>query len=197
MNIFDGADIDQNILEQTNPVFNTAPYFWLFLGLCASGEDVRSSLLQPEEPSSGSAFLTSLYYKLAVFVCLLLCVGSWISLNTERNRELADLQAMALANARSRTFIDPSFLRDGNVSYYWYDKKEDAIFPTFSDMPEPYGLGTGNSSGGLSAFAKENGFFYSNYDENVDYTDKVLVVAAALDPEGQVQIAMNWYAPHA
>ena len=180
-----------------NPVFNTAPYLWLFLGLSASGEEDRESFLQPSESTSGNAFLTALFTRLAVLVCLLLCVGAWLSLNNERNNELADLRAMDDANALANKHIDSSVLRDGSISYYWYDKRRNTLTPTFSDAPAPYGLGTGNTGGGAQAFADDKGYMFNNYDESIDYTDKLIVVAAGLNPEGGVQIAMNWYAPEA
>ena len=180
-----------------NPVFNTAPYLWVFLGLSAGGEEDRESFLQPSESTSGNAFLTALFTRLAVLVCLLLCVGAWLSLNSERNNELADLRAMDDANALANKYIDSSILRDGSISYYWYDKRRNTLTPTFSEMPAPYGLGTGNTGGGAQAFADDKGYMFNNYDESIDYTDKLIVVAAGLNPEGGVQTAMNWYAPEA
>lgn len=177
-----------------NPIFNTAPYLWLFLGLSTTGDDEKS-LLRPEEASSENAFLTALFTRLAVLVCLLLCVGAWLSLNNERNNELADLHAMDDANTLATKFIDASVLRDDNISYYWYDKNKNTLTPVFSDAPEPYGLGTANSAGGVQAFSADKGYRFTNYDESVDYTDKLLVVAAANNPESGVQIALNWYTP--
>jgi len=100
---------------------------------------------------------------------------------------------MQAAENAAREYVDPSTVRD-SAAYYWYDKKKGYLYPAFMAPPEPYGVGGANAGGGKTVFRQENGYIYK-YEENEDYSDKLIVVAVAANPSDELQVAVTWYTP--
>lgn len=176
-----------------NPVYNSAPYFWLFLGLTTGVCAGETPLLCPAQAENGREKGAVHFVRLGILVCVLLCLAAAVSLLGERDRELEDLSTMQTAENKAREFVDPASVRE-KAAYYWYDKEKKYLYPTFMAPPEPYGVGGTNAGGGSAAFTRENGYVYK-YDENDDYSDKIVVVAVAANPADELQVAVTWYTP--
>jgi len=176
-----------------NPVYNSAPYFWLFLGLTTGVCAGEKPLLCPESAEESSEKGAVHFTRLGLLACVLLCAAAALSLRGERSRELEDLRTMQAAENAAKKFIEPSTVRD-SAAYYWYDKKKGYLYPAFMAPPEPYGVGGINAGGGSVVFWQENGYIYK-YEENVDYSDKLIVVAVAANPSDELQVAVTWYTP--
>lgn len=176
-----------------NPVYNTAPYFWLFLGLTAAGT-AGAPVPQQAEGGRREEARTTLCVRLAVIAFLLLCFGAWLSRYRESLLEREDLRTMQAAEAAAMEYASPSTFKEDVASYYWYDKKNGFLFPSFTTAPEPYGLGSANDAEALRKFQVKNGRTY-NYDGSEDYTDKVVLVMASVDPDGNLLVTTAWYTP--
>lgn len=178
-----------------NPVFNTAPYFWMFLGLTATVSSAEEPLFQTEKDAPSAMEKRTVVYTLTlVLILVLLALGTLWSHHNENRREYEDIQTMQTAETVAKKYIDPSTIKDGSIAYYWFDKNKGMLLPTFMDAPAPYGLGSAHSAGGITDFYKDNGFVY-RYDEATDYTDRLIVIAATPDPDVGLKVAMNWYQP--
>lgn len=177
-----------------NSVFNTAPYFWLFLGFAAAVREGEMPLLCPtEESAEHDRKGAGLVVVLGLALCIVLGIAAGLSLKKERDLELADLRAMHDAETAARETIDPAALGK-ETAHYWYDKEKGMIYPVYLPRPEPCGMGSSNSGGGRLAYYEENGYAY-RYDESTDYTGKTLLVAAAADDAGGMKVAVTWYGP--
>ncbi len=177
-----------------NSVFNTAPYFWLFLGLAAAVCEGEMPLLYPtEESGEHGGKGAALVVLSGLALCVLLGIAAGLSLKRERDLELSDLYTMRDAEAAARELIDPASLGE-ETAYYWYDKQGRIVYPAYLAQSAPCGMGSANSGGGLQAYYEENGYAY-RYDESEDYTDKTLLIAAAADDDGGMKVAMVWYGP--
>ena len=176
-----------------NPVYNTAPYFWMFLGITAGVCADELPLLCPGEDTGGSRIRTHAFAALGAACCVLLCIPAAVSLKNERDRELEDLKAMLSAQESVTRFVGPEVLK-GEIGYYWYDKKEDMIFPAYMVPPEPYGMGSPNSGGGTEMFLKTYGRTY-DYDESRDYRGELILAVAVEEPGVGVKYALAWYNP--
>ena len=176
-----------------NPVYNSAPYFWLVLGLTTGVCAGEKPLLCPETAEEGEEKGAVHFIRLGVLMCVLLCIAAALSLRGERSRELEDLRTMQAAENAARKYIDPSTVRE-SAAYYWYDKKKGYLYAAFMAPPDPYGVGSANAGGGRTVFLRENGYVYK-YEEDGDYSDKLIVVAAAANPSDELQVAVTWYAP--
>ena len=176
-----------------NPVYNTAPYFWLTLGLTTGVCAGEKPLLCPAQTEGGPEKGAVHFVRLSLLLCVLLCLAAAMSLLGERSRELEDLRTMQAAESSAMKFVEPSSVKD-KAAYYWYDKKKEYLYPAFMAPPEPYGAGGTNAGGGSAAFLRDNGYVYK-YDENDDYSDKIIVVAVAAGPADELQAAVTWYTP--
>lgn len=176
-----------------NPVYNSAPYFWLFLGLTTGVCAGEKPLLCPKTADKGGEKGAVHFTRLGLLTCVLLCAAAGLSLHGERSRELEDLRTMQAAENTAKEFVDPSTVRE-SAAYYWYDKEKDYLYPAFMAPPAPYGAGGTNAGGGRTVFLQENGYVYK-YEENEDYGDKLIVVAVAANPADELQVAVTWYTP--
>lgn len=177
-----------------NSVFNTAPYFWLFLGLAAAVCEGETPLLCPTEESAEHGGKGSgVVVLLGLALCVMIGIAAGLSLKKERDLELTDLRIMRDAETAARETIDPAALGEEAVPF-WYDKQKGTVCPAYMTQPEPYGQGSANSGGGLMAFYEQNGYAY-HYDESTDYTGKTILVAAAADDDGGLKVAVTWYGP--
>ncbi|MBR1566049.1 MAG: O-antigen ligase family protein [Oscillospiraceae bacterium] len=176
-----------------NPVYNTALYFWLVLGLTTGVCAEEKPLLCPESAEESGEKGAVHFTRLGLLACVLLCVAAALSLRGERSRELEDLRTMQAAENAAREYVDPSTVRE-SAAYYWYDKKKGYLYPAFMAPPDSYGVGSTNAGGGRTVFGQENGYVYK-YEENEDYSDKLIVVAVAANPSDELQVAVTWYAP--
>lgn len=171
-----------------NPVFNTAPYFWLFLGLTAGVCPGETPLLSPVDDGrdeKGSVLLTLL----GVLLCVSLCVCAGLSRRAERRLELTDLETMRAAETAARKAIDPAML-GGETAYSWYDREKDTLRSASLRPPAPYGAGSFRDAESAAYFQK-NGYFYL-YDESADYSGQVLVVVTMADEDGSLKVGMRW-----
>ena len=176
-----------------NPVFNSAPYLWLFLGLTTGVCAGEKPLLCPEPAEDGSEKGAVCFVLLGLLLCVLLCLAAAVSLRSERSRELEDLRTMQAAENAVKKYVDPSTLGN-SAAYYWYDKTKEYLYPAFMAPPEPYGVGTANDGGGSAVFRRQSGYVYK-YQDGEDYSDKLILVAAAANPADELQIAMAWCTP--
>ena len=170
-----------------NPVYNTAPYLWLFLGL-AAGEETPVLCAQAcgEKTGRGTARLTLL----SVLICVLVCFGAWSSLQKEREAELTDLQTMLDAEIAAKEMLTPEMLGE-EPAFFWYEKRGKIVYPITMTEPKPYGKGGWNNGGGRLDFYNEYGKLYS-YDENENYTDKMIIIAASKDANDAINIIPFW-----
>ena len=176
-----------------NPMFNTAPYLWLFLGLITVPGESDEPVICPEENLETSGGLTRTRKKLIAALCLIAVIiglaGVWVALNrrTERNSEAADIELMHVAEASARWYIatqDPS-----ETCSFWLDAGSFSLIPDTEPMPAGYGLGTARRGGGTSLYPD----LADSYDEGISYTDKILAVT--IIPESGL-IVTEWVPAH-
>ena len=179
-----------------NPVFNTAPYFWMFLGM-TTADGVNPPLLsidpdaaaaQLSEKSSGRRVGIIIGIG-AVLLAGILGGSLYLARQTEKSNEAADLQCM-----RSAESVCLLNLKNGNAQVgdaYWFDANTYALLPIEEPAPQPYGLGTTQQGGALDPFQLEFGSRYS-YDEATDYRKMVIKINILQDANGEPQIELNW-----
>lgn len=173
-----------------NPVFNTAPYHWMFLGLTmAAGETLfrvegqeRLLVLRKRQ------LLTGLIAAAVVAVAIL---GGWLYLSgqTEAAKENSDLQCMRGAEMIALLTDKEGELAPGE---YWFDGYAYTLLPGDEAMPEGYGQGTGRRAGATKAFRAEFGTDYG-YDEGENYEGAVLrVTVEKTAAEPTIRLAWVW-----
>ena len=182
-----------------NPVFNTAPYFWMFLGM-TTADGVNPPLLSID-PDAAAAQLSAKSSGRRVGIIIgigaaLLAgiVGGSLYLNhqTEKTNETADLQCMR--GAESVCLLG---LKTGNAQIgetYWLDAGSYALIPIREPAPQPYGMGTARQGGALAPFLSEYGSNYS-YDEAADYREMVIKINILQAADGEPRIELNWVKP--
>ena len=179
-----------------NPVFNTAPYFWMFLGM-TTADGVNPPLLSIE-PDAMEKQLSAKPSRRRVgiligigAVMLAGIVGGslYLSHQTEKTNEAADLQCMRIAENVSRMWLRSGQVNTGET--YWFDANNYALIPDDEPAPTPYGLGTSHIGGALKPFIREYDLQYS-YDEAVDHREMVIKVNIYEGADGEPQIEMIW-----
>lgn len=179
-----------------NPVFNTAPFFWLFLGLTTATKEREKPLLCLEEAELEARLFAKTKVRrvaalLAVGAVLLagvLLLKDHLAATTEKENEKADLYAMRLA-ALGVDFAQLS--GELKATEFWFDAGTLSLIPASEPAPAPYGLGTARKGGGLADFQAEEGLEF-DYDESMDYTDKILSVTVTEDASGATQTTVQW-----
>ena len=186
-----------------NPVFNTLPYFWLFLGLATLGPE--GALISPAAAGAADRLLAKTQKKrflsriapfAAALVLVVIGLALWLSRRTECSMETADLQSMRGAETTAALLF-----RDAppeEAESYWYDIQQFALIPASEAMPQPYGMGTPRRGNALRPFSEEFGKSYE-YDESWDYRNRILRVTVSPDAAGGLSISVDWveYAPPA
>lgn len=174
-----------------NPIFHTAPYFWLFLGLStATSESVQPVLYfegdgmipQPSKKQLryGGQIMSALLCVLATMILYAWSLGR----SQEYINEYADMQAMRNAEL---TVQVGTFNGSGD---YWYDAITYKLIPIDEPAPAPYGLGTKAFGESLNLFNQAFGTNY-DYDERADYMDKVIKVHVEGTGEN-MEISVEW-----
>ena len=179
-----------------NPVFNTAPFFWMFLGLTTCGDEPPILSLQDANVSERLFAKTekkSAIKKIAPIAVLgvLVIVGVTIFYNykIENANEKADLQSMYMAeNMTKLNFIDK---KPEGTEDYWFDCYGLSLIPTDEKMPAPYGLGERRKGNAVAAFVSETGKNYE-YDEGCDYRNKIIRVTVTPDENGDISVSVEW-----
>ena len=175
-----------------NPMYNTAPYFWLFLGLSAGTVSSQKPLLCPApirenpprrglSPSAGIALLT-------VFLLSLICVFSFIlSMRNEKNRELADLEGIQCAVLAAQSVIDEGSLSE--YTEYYYDPENFCLIRVGDGLPEGTGLGTDLDAHIAEEFAAVYGTDYS-YSGRQSYYNQIILLS--IDPANNNAVNISW-----
>ncbi len=179
-----------------NPVFNTAPFFWMFLGLTSCGDE--PPLLSLEDAAVSERLFAKTEKKSAVkkilpiaAVGVILIVGVTVFYNykIENSNEKADLQSMYMAeNVAKLNYLKKQ--PEGTESF-WFDCFGLALVPTDEKMPAPYGLGESRKGKGTAAFVAETGKEYE-YDEGIDYRNKIIRVDVKTDDNGELSVSVAW-----
>ena len=174
-----------------HPVYNTTPYFWLFLGMITVMNEQDTTCLQIvsiENDMEKKKIRTTVF---AILFFLVFCFGIAAyrqSHGAEKTRENADLLAMYNAELTTQLRIRSGTIEEGE---YWYDVNDFALLPVTKDAPEAYGEGTRNTGDGTKEFEEKYEISYQ-YDEAEDYTDKVIKVIVNPDTE---EIIVKWVTP--
>lgn len=182
-----------------NPVFNTAPCFWMFLGM-TTADGVNPPLLSID-PELAEARLSAKSSRRRVGILIgtgaallagILGGSLYLTRQTERANEAADLQCM-----RGAESVGLLGLRSGNAQAgetYWFDANAYALIPISEPAPQPYGMGTARQGGALEQFSQEFDLHYS-YDEATDYREMVIKIDIQEGADGKPQIELNWVSP--
>ncbi len=126
----------------------------------------------------------------AVLIIAVLGLRYALIQNTERQYEWADLELMRAALSASKLKIEQGSIDEKEE--YWYSWKLFQLIPADYDRPKGYGLGTTRVGGASDSFFKkytESGTHFFKYDEDQDYTDKIIKVT--IDPEEKM-ITLRW-----
>ena len=174
-----------------NPVFNTAPYFWMFLGLTTAVGESAPSLLQVPELSAVNQQTRRRLAIGAVSVVLLgavLGMQLHMAVKNEYLAEFSDLLAMEDAEMAARSMYARHVSKGENT--FWFNADSFALIPAEQAKPAPYGRGTHTCGNSLYSFIIQEGILYS-YDESADYTDKIIKVHA-LAWGDDLTVDMEW-----
>ena len=176
-----------------NPTFNTAPFFWLFLGMSAGGISA-SQTAAPALPTGREKGKTAAVLAACLAACgILTFLGiRWSSahlMETESDREQEDIKKMFAADLVMDIMLgDADWKEDGS---YWYDPDGSRFVPE-EDIPSWRGAGTRSPGGGLEKLKNQLGDIA--YDETMNYRDKLLrarCVGSAENP----QFTLEWARP--
>ena len=124
------------------------------------------------------AILAIIIIAAAVLIGCLLIASASLKAERERSLELADLYAMRNAELDAQRMFREQGLNE--TAEFWYDPNTYQLIPVTEEMPDPSGLGTGRTGGGNSHFLREAGKEYA-YDEDADYTDRIIRVVVHPD----------------
>ena len=179
-----------------NPVFNTAPFFWMFLGM-TTVDGIDPPLLKLDVDETEARLYAGTDRRRAgalvgvgvVAVAALLGASMYLNVRTENANEQADLQCMRGAESVALLGVKNGWVEEHRG--YWFDAGSYALVPDDEPMPSPYGMGTSRCGGGAKDFANEVGAAYE-YDEGVDYRDKIIAVTVTRGDDGEVSVGMKW-----
>ena len=178
-----------------NPVFNTVPFFWMFLGLISCGAE--DALIDPKQADVEAQLREKTDKKrvwviaLAGIICVAVIAGisAFLEKRRENSNEMADLQGMMMAEMTSRLILQDAEIEE--PVEFWYDISTLSLVNISEQMPAPYGLGTARKGGALKQFIEETGVTYE-YDESFDYRNSVLKVTASPASDGTLQVTVVW-----
>lgn len=107
---------------------------------------------------------------------------------SEHAAEMADLAGMYDAEMTARILWKDAIPE--RPAAYWYDADRYILIPDDESKPEAYGRGSSIHGGAVSEFNANYEKDY-NYDERIDYQDKVIYVeVSGLD--GDLDVAVSW-----
>ncbi len=106
----------------------------------------------------------------------------------EKPSEMADLQGMRGAELTAMLKWKDK-LPDETVEY-WYNPNSFELIPVSDPKPVSHGLGKKGKGGAVEEFEAETGLSYE-YDEGMDYTNKVIHVTVS-NKAGELDIKVDW-----
>ena len=183
-----------------NPVYNTAPYYWLFLGILSSASNgekalIRSDVMEEvmgdrEDVKKHKAVrIVSLGMVCVILIGILIGFTVYTAVSDEHIREYADLQAMYNAELTAMAMHEYGKLaEDGD---YWYDANTYSLISVNQPKPSPYGLGHAYCGDTYYSFANKYGKIYS-YDESTDYRNMIIHLTAKTDENGDLFTQIDW-----
>jgi hypothetical protein len=175
-----------------NPVYNTAPYYWMFLGLTTATRELEKPLLCVDDDvdsSKDAKGKTTIVLAGIVLVIAALGARLYMELMDEKINEFADLQAMR--NAELTVEADYVFKELDGGGTFWYNAENYMLIPEDQPQPLPYGLGRPICGNTWYDFSERFGKIY-DYDESTDYTDKIICVKVGYDNDGKLLTDIRW-----
>ena len=178
-----------------NPIFYTAPYFWMFLGLIAVTKPVIEADSEPEETTKDQKQLKFGNPLMIILLCVLttgvvFMYSVWKS--GEYISEFADLQAMRNAEITVMAADKRGVLGERND--FWYDAMTYELIPVTEPIPTGYGTGSKAVGEAIDAF---NSMYMTEYEynEKVDYKDKIIKVHAEGTGD-DLKVDLEWVTVH-
>lgn len=113
-------------------------------------------------------------------------VRAYLSVFTEKELERSDIELMRTAEATGKIKLKKKAVEE--QSSYWINAKTLELLPVEFDKPSAYGCGTSQIGGATKAYY-EDGILLYDYDESVDYTDKIIMVT--INPETD-EVSLKW-----
>lgn len=164
-----------------NPVFNTYPFFWMFLGLVIACDD-ESYIWIPDEKSDteGKEKNTkkNVFLVFAIILAALAAAYFCIIRFTEKENERLDLMNMQCAKVNAQLLVKNGEIEE--KSAFLYDAENYKLVAVEENMPLPYGAGTGRKGGAVKDYIKTYGET-PDYDEAKDYRGSIIRVT--IEPE--------------
>ena len=178
------------------PVFNTFPFFCMFLGFTSIGVTEPVICLKNTEAKKQLFANAKKKYVIIAIVALIAVICTVFAVimanlvrQTEKTSETADMHCM---NGAIKTVA--LRLKDNapdEPTDYWYDANSLSLIPVSEEKPMPYGMGTALKGGASADFASEFGSDFG-YDEGTDYTDKIIKLTVSKNDEDKLDVKMEW-----
>ena len=175
-----------------NPVFNTTPYFFIFLGMIATNGEGDESVVSQKKSVLGKRETPKPIKAALMLMACVVCAGLLytVSLKDENEKlyEFADLQAMNNAQLTVEAYYRNGGL--GEHMDFWYEATSFKLIPITQPAPTPYGMGSRANADIKDAFNWQNKTNL-DYDEKADYTGKIIKVH--IEETGEdLKINMEW-----
>ena len=163
-----------------NPIFSTAIYFYLFLGLSMSWNEEALPIIYDENPEKHSKQLN--IKKSTLITCgIILVLGmagiaSIHYVNAEKNEysaEMMDVTAMQAADACAKLALLNNEIKDGDVR--WFNPNTFELIDPEKNAPEPYGEGTEYVSRYVPYDANHMDVI-ETYDKSKNYTGQYIQI---------------------
>ena len=180
-----------------NPIFNTAPYLWMFLGLTTATSEKDEPLIWIDDSKvvsqlnakSNGKRIAGIVAIGTLLVAILLYTSHSISVSTENSNEKADLECMSIAYSVAQIKLQNK--SDKALGEYWFDSATFKLIKSDRKKPKPYGMGSEMNGNALTEFHKDTGV-ETNYDTEKDYTDKVILVSISKDANNKYVVNTEW-----
>ena len=179
-----------------NPVFNTAPYFYMFLGLSTATNESVYPLIHLENEEADKLKQTLFTKRKTMLYCSILLIFSlsylgykiYSAIKYEPDYEFMDLANMQVADITVRREINSGHVKPGET--YFYNATSYKLMPIGDKMPVEYGKGTKRLGGATKKFEQMHGTTYG-YDESKSYVGKVIQVKIIKTGENP-EYELNW-----
>lgn len=172
-----------------NPVFNTYPFFWMFLGLTVACNDEtyiwipdEKSTTESKEKNTKKTVILAFAIILAALVTAYFCITRF----TEKENERLDLMNMRCAKVDAQVLLKNGELKGKNT--FLYDSALFELVPADENIPSPYGAGTNRKGGAVKGYIKSYGET-PDYDETKDYRSSIIRVT--IEPHSGI-IMSEW-----
>ena len=170
-----------------HPVYNTTPFFWMFLGMITLKNEQDEPLFSGGKTEKAGRKEWIVLISLALFCGICVLIGAVRSApGNEKPNEYADLQAMRCAEVSAMGVLKNE--EPDGITEYWYDADEFRLIPLGEEPTRVMGKGTTRVGGGMEQYLSEGNPAY-DYDEALDYTTKTIRVT--VDPETE-EIKVFW-----